>query len=380
MIRKVTTRNYKSLAEVEVELGRFTVLIGPNGSGKSNFVDVLRFVRDAVMWGVDAAVVRRGGFSRILHPRARTLDRKDRPLRIEVHIELSTGKPALYELELDAEETGGYRLLRERLRASADESEDEFEVAEGRLVRVPIMLRPLLEQVEFPPMSGLVLPTLAWGWRAALEVWQTLQGMRFFHPTPLVIRTSLAMPVFFVAPPPLWEYGENLSHVLWKLHKNSPEAFAKISEALEHLIPGFVGLHPQDEAVEIEREGVRLNLWQESDGTLRLVAIVTALYEEPSARLLLAIEEPELTVHPEALAVLVDLLLERSATGQVIVTTHSPDLLNRLPAEVLRVVEWERGETKIGPLEPDQRSVIEEKYFKMGDLLRLEGLRRELPT
>jgi predicted ATPase len=168
--------------------------------------------------------------------------------------------------------------------------------------------------------------------------------------------------------------------VLWKLHKNSPEAFAKISEALEHLIPGFVGLHPQDEAVEIEREGVRLNLWQESDGTLRLVAIVTALYEEPSARLLLAIEEPELTVHPEALAVLVDLLLERSATGQVIVTTHSPDLLNRLPAEVLRVVEWERGETKIGPLEPDQRSVIEEKYFKMGDLLRLEGLRRELPT
>ncbi|GBC83217.1 Chromosome partition protein Smc [bacterium HR10] len=375
MIRKVAIRNYKSLADVEVELGRFTVLIGPNGSGKSNFVDALRFVRDAVIWGIDAAVVRRGGFSRILHPRAGMLDGEDRRLRIEARIELSTGEPALYDLELDAEETGGYRLLRERLRTS----EGEFEVAEGRLVRVPIMLRPLLEQVELPPMSGLVLPTLALGWRAALEVWQILQTMRFFHPTPLVIRTSLAMPVFFAAPPPLWEYGENLSHVLWRLHRDSPEAFAKISEALGAMIPGFVALRPQGETMEIEREGIRLNLWQESDGILRLVAIVTALYEEPLARLL-AIEEPELTVHPETLGVLVDLLLERSASGQVIVTTHSPDLLNRLPAEVLRVVEWDRGETKIGPLEREQRSVIEEKYFKMGDLLRLEGLRRELPT
>jgi predicted ATPase len=86
-----------------------------------------------------------------------------------------------------------------------------------------------------------------------------------------------------------------------------------------------------------------------------------------------------LTVHPEALAVLVDLLIERSAYQQVLITTHSPDLLNCLPAEILRIVELEGGTTKIGPLSEEQKAVVEAKYFKMGDLLRIEGLRRELP-
>jgi predicted ATPase len=94
---------------------------------------------------------------------------------------------------------------------------------------------------------------------------------------------------------------------------------------------------------------------------------------------MLVIEEPELTVHPKALAFLVDLLIERSAYQQVLITTHSPDLLNRLPAETLRIVELEGGTTKIGPLSEEQKAVIEDEYFKMGDLLRLEGLRRELP-
>ncbi|MBM4289902.1 MAG: hypothetical protein FJ135_17480, partial [Deltaproteobacteria bacterium] len=47
MIKRLYAKNYRSLAEVEVNLGRLTVLVGQNGTGKSNFIDVLRFVSDA---------------------------------------------------------------------------------------------------------------------------------------------------------------------------------------------------------------------------------------------------------------------------------------------------------------------------------------------
>jgi len=150
-------------------------------------------------------------------------------------------------------------------------------------------------------------------------------------------------------------------------------------------VPGLKSLAPSKSGDMLEvKHGdenetfAELEFWQESDGTLRLLALLTAMYQQPPLYMLV-IEEPELTVHPEALAVLVDLLIERSAYQQVLITTHSPDLLNCLPAETLRIVELEGGTTKIGPLSEEQKAVVEAKYFKMGDLLRLEGLRRELP-
>lgn len=364
MIRKVTIRNYKSIAEVDVELGRFTVFIGPNGSGKSNFIDALRFLSDAVTVGLDMAIAMRQGIRGICRLGAQGV-------ALELRFEFADETHAEYALELKWEETGEYRVARER----GEGIGGTFEVCEGRFVRLPGILEPFAEK-PLPP-DALAFPLL--GMIVVPQAWLTLKSMGFYHPLPLVIRaTLLGMPT--TAPQPLLEYGQNLPYVLWTLRRSHAGAFAKICEAASYLVPGLKTLDPRDpRLVGVEYEWGRRELWQESDGTLRLLALATALYQEPPLSLL-AIEEPELTVHPESLGTLVDLLLERSATGQVLLTTHSPDLLNYLPAEVLRIVELENGETKIGPLAEDQRSVIEEKYFKMGDLLRIEGLRRELPT
>ena len=64
-ITKVRYRNFMSFADEEVELGDLTVLVGPNGAGKSNFVDGLRFLRDAVTLGLDAAMIERGGIRNV---------------------------------------------------------------------------------------------------------------------------------------------------------------------------------------------------------------------------------------------------------------------------------------------------------------------------
>src|SRR5206468_4134073 len=70
---------------------------------------------------------------------------------------------------------------------------------------------------------------------------------------------------------------------------------------------------------------------QESDGTLRMAGIITALLQEPPLPLL-GIEEPELTIHPGALPLLYDYLEETSSRSQILLTTHSPDLLALLKA------------------------------------------------
>ena len=377
MLRRVYVRNYKSIAEAEVTLERFTVFIGPNGSGKSNFVDALRFVRDAIVSGLDTAISHRRGIRAIRRWSPR------RPVDVAIALELifPDGTQTIYGFELGSEKGGEYRIKAEFCQTiQSNGTEDGFEVREGNIVRFPKALE-LPTSPEPQPVRFLLFPFL--GTAVAQQAWNFLRSIGFYHPLPNAIRTSAYMPV--IVPPPLLEHGENLPFVLRTLQQHHPDTFQQISEYLRLLVPGLKSLAPSKSGDMLEvKHGdenetfAELEFWQESDGTLRLLALLTAMYQQPPLSMLV-IEEPELTVHPEALAVLVDLLIERSAYQQVLITTHSPDLLNCLPAETLRIVELEGGTTKIGPLSEEQKAVVEARYFKMGDLLRIEGLRRELP-
>jgi predicted ATPase len=120
---------------------------------------------------------------------------------------------------------------------------------------------------------------------------------------------------------------------------------------------------------------------RESDGTLRWLALLVALHQRTLPQMvaprLVALEEPETSLHPGALAIIADELYAARERFQLLVTTQSPDLIARLNAEDLRVVERVNGATQIGPLAGMQRETIAEQLFTAGDLLRIEGLRRE---
>ena len=92
---------------------------------------------------------------------------------------------------------------------------------------------------------------------------------------------------------------------------------------------------------------------------------------------LLTLEEPELTIHPGALTLLWEEIESAVERSQIIVTTHSPDLLDLCKAEQLRVVEKVNGLTYVGPIEAMQKETIQERLFAPGELLRAHGLRRE---
>ncbi|HIP71652.1 MAG TPA: hypothetical protein EYH05_09685, partial [Anaerolineae bacterium] len=85
MIKKVWAKNYRSLADVQVDLDPVTILVGHNGSGKSNLVDVLRFIYDSLRLGLDSAIINRSGMSTL-----RRWSSKGRPYDVEVGLQVKT--------------------------------------------------------------------------------------------------------------------------------------------------------------------------------------------------------------------------------------------------------------------------------------------------
>ena len=91
---------------------------------------------------------------------------------------------------------------------------------------------------------------------------------------------------------------------------------------------------------------------------------------------LIGIEEPETALHPAASAALREALVRASETTQVLVTSHSPDLLNdrSIDADAVLAVVSEAGETKIAPLDEGSRQVMRGYLFSAGELLRMNQL------
>jgi predicted ATPase len=96
-----------------------------------------------------------------------------------------------------------------------------------------------------------------------------------------------------------------------------------------------------------------------SDGTLRALGLLTAVFQKPPPSVLV-IEEPEATIHPGALGAVLDLLRHASRHRQVIVTTHSPGLLDApwIEDRHLRMVSWHEEATRVSPVSEASREAL----------------------
>jgi predicted ATPase len=111
-----------------------------------------------------------------------------------------------------------------------------------------------------------------------------------------------------------------------------------------------------------------------SDGTLRVLGILVALYQELGPGVI-ALEEPELTVHPGILQMLAEMIKEVSQRRQILLTTHSPELLDYFDPEDIVAVDYEDGATTARPLNKAQSKAVRERLFSLGELMTVEGLR-----
>jgi predicted ATPase len=127
----------------------------------------------------------------------------------------------------------------------------------------------------------------------------------------------------------------------------------------------------QDIGLEQPVEFDALNM---SDGTLRALGLLLAIYQQfPKV---VGIEEPEATVHPAIMEMIMEVLMDASNDKQILVTTHSPEILDYkgLKDDQIRVVTWNKGRTSIaGPSSAD-RQAIRERLYTPGELLRIGEL------
>ncbi len=374
MLTRLHVVNYRSIGEVAVDLGPLTVLVGQNGSGKSNLIDAIHFVSDALGYGLDAAVTRRHGVAEL----RRWSPSKPRNVLIEMEI---TSEPsrlrAHYSLAIRSQPGGQYNVKSEALHCEVPgEMPCDFEIRDGTVTRTSGG-RAVGDRV---PDRGLQAPV--WPVSPAIMFVRHVREMCFCSIFPNALREPQNAEHEY----PLDPQGRNLASVLRAIEKRDGGAMEHIKAAMAKLVPqlrdvkvspvgGYLVVKFQHE----EESGKRhwLDASQESDGTLRMLGVLTALYQYTSPPLI-AIEEPELTIHPGMLATLRDVIEEASQRrSQVIVTTHSPDLMSLFDVDALRVVEMTPEGTRVGPVAQHQREAVRDRLFLPGELARIEGLSRE---
>ncbi len=378
MITQVHVKNFRCIADETVALEDLTVLVGRNGAGKSSFVDVLRFVRDAV-GSLDDAILNRHGIV-ALRRYAPT-----RPFQVEIDLKIRTKTlQATYGFCIASGKEGEYHVKREYCEAAVnDRPAARFERDGSRLSLWGEQIPGGTDRYQRLEPISLALTSIAVLSPIYSRVRAFLRGMNFCTVFPNTLRKPQE-------PSPLkqlTEHGDNLSSVL--RHLREGKWYDDFKLALNKVIGGISDLRVRQIGgflvTELQHQMGSDNLaWfdlsQESDGTLRMLGLLVALYGRPVSGAFLAMEEPELTLHPGALGVLSDVLLEAAGRGQLLITTQSPDLISRFPADNLRVVEREEGVTSIGHIDETQRQAVEDQLFGAGDLLRIEGLRRQALT
>lgn len=370
MIERIYISNFRSIGQSgSLTLGPLTALVGINGSGKSNVGDALRFMSECLREGLDAAVSKRNGIGSLIRwSSGRPFD-----LTLSVTIKSPQGEGD-WSFILAQEGGGAFYVKAEwaKWAPSGSSTPHSFWVKEGQWVDHPSSLEPALER------TSLALPLIA-GDSRFHELAAELKSIAVYQ----IFPDKLREPQKANPARPMLEHGENWTSILKAMEASAwkPDLLAALTRIvgdIDDLAVSQLGGY-QTVAFRHGKEG-RRERWfdasQESDGTLRCAGILTALLQVPPLTLI-GVEEPELTVHPGAIPVLYDFFRQASQKSQVLLTTHSPELLDLLDVEEVRVVERREGVTQIAPLAADQRDVIKQSLLTAGELMRAEGLRSE---
>ena len=384
-ISAVHARNYRSIADARLELGPITALVGLNAAGKSNLVDIPRFISDALTLDLDQAVSSRGGIEAIRRWSP------SRPRNIVVGLTMQSPARVEYRFTLAAKPGGTYAVSREygKFQLPRERSSVECQVENGKLTRPGDLVQEAIEsgvtELALPSLPRLISRSQrGMAFRVAVASFlRRMRELRFYSISPAAIGT-IQKPGL---PYPLDEHGENSASLLRQLKKDAPDQFRQVAETLGALVPGISDLDVRPSGgylvTRIRRQDADkkadsswLTSDQESDGALRLLGILLAMRQRPAPSFV-ALEEPEVNVHPGAAAKLADYLQSVTPETQVLVTTHSPDFIDPLPPEAIRAVKYENGTTTVGPVSKRQLRAVREELFTLGELHQQEGLEPE---
>ena len=369
---ELSAKNYRSLCNASIELGSLTLFIGANASGKSAILDALRFLSEAVQArDFRAPVFSRGGILNLAWKGQEasqvelTVVLEDEGRRFEWSVQLVR---QAYDFHVEEQ-------VQEILSGSPPPQLLSAQKGEGWWWSGEEGERVMLKQ---PPSTCALAAASADASFPAREISEFVGRWGFFDPNPFLLRRDWNLPDSGRLDP----YGRNLGETLYAISTSSPEVLNKIVSATRSVVglPSEIeARQSEDRLYFVQREpGLQfpVNQMGVSSGTLRMLALMTALHGQPET-VLIGIEEPENYIHPSALSSFVEHILDARDRTQFIVTTHSPLLLDFLddPAAV-NVVRRDdsMGTTVSKEADPDGvRRALDASGFGLGEYYETRG-------
>src|SRR5664279_3323988 len=307
--------------------------------------------------------MRRGGYDQLRH---RSSGHPNDPT-LRLNFTVGEGEPSFYELGLGSVEGGRYRVKKERAVVYRGAQLFEF-TSDGKHVDTKTPAGTVRGIVA---MGQSAIPS---GGVAGFIVFDVLGGVQILDINPKAVGE-------LQEPSSVNEFASDGSNVASIFEDLSPTERREIVDDLAAIVPGIEKIevpHLADKATlrfwQSTAKGTRKFLAKQmSDGTLRMFAVLVAAHRTGNSGLLV-IEEPEVAIHLGAMRSLIEIIAARCAEAQVIVTTHSADIVNAIPVDAIRVV-WSEGDaSRISGIAAHTKDTIQRSLVTPGELLRSDLL------
>lgn len=304
-LQTLTLKGFKSIRAIDaLPFEDINIILGPNGAGKSNFVGFFPFIARLAREELQEYVAKQGGLEKLLFFGPKTTD------ELEIGFQSDRNE---YTATLEPTVDGGLVFT------------DEACAYMGNRMRI-VVPQQSETQLRRTRRAGQIPPF----------VYEPIENWRVYHfhdTSPFAPLRSLAR---LTEPERLDADGGNLAAFLFYLQEKEPAVLAAVTDTLRRVAPFFGGFVLRPEALNLDTIRLRwrhrgrdplFDVSDLSDGTLRFVALA-ALLLQPDPPSTIVLDEPELGLHPAALAEIAALMHEVAPRVQIIAATQSPTFAN----------------------------------------------------
>lgn len=343
-LERISIHGYKSIRRMDsLELNAINIIIGQNGAGKSNFISLFRLMAKLAREELRGFVIQQGGLRRILHYGPQTTK--------ELYLRLKSDAN-IYSATLVPTADGDLVFLKETCSFLQTEKDIVVEA------QTETQLRRTRRDGRIPPF-----------------IYEAIENWRVYHFHDTSENAPLRSAASLVEMESLAADGANLAAFLLFLQERHIDSFEMIVDAIRQVAPFVGGLVLRPEALNDDLVRLRwrhvgrdelFDVSDLSDGTLRFIALA-ALLMQPDPPPTIILDEPELGLHPAAIAHLAAIMHQITPDVQIIAATQSPAFANNFHWQDFVVVDRRDGASVFRRLtEEEVRPWMSE--FAMGDI------------
>lgn len=388
-LTKLHIKNFKSFKDETIIFDKLNVLVGANASGKSNLISIFRFINNIIDLGIENAISLAGGMEYMLN----TTISKSEPLYICFSLDFADDhfvrniseinnlklrfSSLDYEFEITPHKRGkDFTITKDRLQLNCFKEKDKVLVSDESYVSIyerkgkKVRSRSInkinaLDKKTYEELNNNMIPNQLVKYLNDVMLAKELILKNSFFLIPIFIRfenlaliydfDTKAMKKTFSLTPSihLEEDGSNIAGILQELLKNKDKK-RKLVNLLSDCLPFVQNISTEynfDQSITymIKEKYSSKPLYANflSDGTVNVVALIVALYFERNNGIII-LEEPERNLHPYLMSRLIDMAKECSNNTQIIITTHTPELVKYSAVSTILLAQRDsEGFTKI---------------------------------